>query len=172
MSNVAAPKRRFNLDERGEQFGGCDESLVALDQLVPWEQFRPALAQALNRERRRVAEYVRFDSVLLFKAVVLKELYGLTDADAACQIADRLSFQRFVGLPAGHPSEKLDTRAFRRCLSSFAGILRWQGLVRPLLDRFHAFLDEAGVRIQKGQIRDIAMVACLTKASEHQRGCV
>lgn len=103
---------------------------------------------------------------------MLKGFYALTDFHLACQIADRRSFQRFVGFPAGHPSEKLDTRAFSRCLSSFAEILRWQKLVRPLLDRFHELLDEAGVRIQKGQIRDIAMVARLAKASEHQRGCV
>lgn len=171
MSNAPVPERRFDLvDERGEQPRDCNQPLATLDNLIPWDQFRPVLAQALSHERRGVAEHKRFDPVLLFKAAMLKGLYGLTDIQTACQTADRLSFQRFVGLPAG-PARELDTRAFSRSLWSFVEILRWQGLVYPLLDRFHEFLDKAEVRIQKGQIRDIEIVTRLAAdAGGHRPG--
>ncbi len=140
------PERRFD-----------GQPLAVLDALIPWEQFRPALAQALSGERRGIAEYRQLDPLLLFKALMLKGFYGLTDLHLACQIADRHSFQRFVGLPVS-PAGDLDVHAFSRGVSAFLEILRWQGLIYPLFDRFHEILEEAGVRIEKGQMRDIEIV--------------
>lgn len=137
----------------------CDEPLATLDRLIPWEQFRPALMQALDQERRKVVEHRLFDSVPLFKAAVLKRLYGLTAAQTACQIADRRSFQRFLGLAAGGRTENFDPRAFSICLASFLEILHWRGIACLLFDRVNDILDETGVRIKSRQVLDIEVIA-------------
>ena len=38
------------------------------------------------------------DAVRMFKVLVLREMYALSDEQVEYQIADRLSFQRFLGI--------------------------------------------------------------------------
>ena len=125
-------------------------SLEALDKLVPWAQFQPILEEALEKERRRDPGYQTLNSLQLFKAAVLKDLYDLSYDETAFWIQDRLSFQRFVGWsPPGRCI--VDSEVLRL----FVEFLHWQGVIHPLFDRFHAILEEAGVRIDKGRIVDI-----------------
>lgn len=147
-------RQLIHLAERWDAPVHCSDPLPALDSLILWEQFRPVLETALSKERRSAPKYRYFDPVQLYKAAVLKALYGLTDAQLGFLAADRLSFQRFIGLPAG----KVDDQALGSSLWSFLEFLRWQGLIYPLCDRFHDLLDEAGVRVEQGKITDVRVV--------------
>lgn len=147
-------RRLIHLVGRGGVPVRCSGSLPALDSLILWEQFRPVLEAALSKERRSAPDYRYFDPVQLYKAAVLKVLYGLTDAQLGHLAADRLSFQRFIGLPVG----EMDDQALGCSLWSFLEILRWQGLIYPLFDRFYDLLNAAGVRVEQGKIVDVRVV--------------
>lgn len=149
-------QRHLRSAERDDGVACCPDPLSVLDGLILWEQFRPVLEDALGKERRRNPAYPhRFDAVQLFKAAVLKGLYGLTNIQMGRLAADRRSFQRFLGLSS---DGVVDDRAFSGVLSLFLGILHEQGLAYPLFDRFYDLLDEAGVRIVQGKIVDIGIV--------------
>ena len=74
--------------------------LERLDGIIDWERFRPALLTALKREDVEAVKGGRppFDEVLMFKALVIKKISGLSDAQTAWQIKDRVSCWRFLGL--------------------------------------------------------------------------
>ena len=82
---------------------------------------------------------------------MLRDLYDLSYDETAFWIQDRLSFQRFVEWsPPGRCA--VDGEVLRL----FVEFLHWQGIIRPLFDRFRAILAEAGVvKIDKGRIVDI-----------------
>ena len=72
-----------------------------IDELVPWEDFRPVLETVWRkpkRERKSTAGRKPWDAVLMFKAVVLGALYNLSDEALEHEIGDRLTFMRFLGL--------------------------------------------------------------------------
>lgn len=74
--------------------GDCLERLKIID----WESFRPIIALSLIRERKSNAGRRSFDSVMLFKTIVLQRLYNLSDDQTEFQINDRMSFMRFLGI--------------------------------------------------------------------------
>lgn len=39
------------------------------------------------------------DEVVMMKSLVLQQWYGLSDPELERQVADRISFQRFLGFP-------------------------------------------------------------------------
>lgn len=72
--------------------------LVVLDEAIDWEGFRPSLERLNTKQRKSKAGVRPKDVVLMFKALALQSLYGLSDDQLECQIEDRRSFQRFLGL--------------------------------------------------------------------------
>ena len=65
---------------------------------IDWEQFRPTLNEAFDKENKGLGERPAFDRGMMFKILVLQSLYNLSDEQTEYQINDRLSFQRFLGL--------------------------------------------------------------------------
>jgi len=65
----------FDLDERYESLSRCGDPLEVLAKEIPWESFRPTLRKALKKPRKSSAGRKAFDSVLMFKVVVLESLY-------------------------------------------------------------------------------------------------
>ena len=86
------------------RYAGLDskaDPLVKLNAMVPWEDFRPRLEAIWRRpaaERKSKAGRKPWDAVVIFKAIVLCELYNLSDEQLEYQLRDRLSFMRFLGL--------------------------------------------------------------------------
>ncbi len=87
----------------------------------------------------------------MFKVLVLRELYALSDEQVEYQIADRLSFQRFLGidLTQGAPDYTAVWR-FRKRL----GPERMKALFAEL----NTFIDLAGFEARKGQMIDASIV--------------
>ncbi|MBP0043182.1 MAG: transposase, partial [Roseofilum sp. SBFL] len=54
--------------------------LSQLNELVPWEEFRPILEQIHDRERSSNAGRKPLDVILIFKLVILQNKYEVTDA--------------------------------------------------------------------------------------------
>ena len=66
--------------------------------MVPRAVFRKPLAQALKRSDGAKGGRPPYDPVLMFKILVLQELYNLSDDQAGFMIQDRLSLICFLGL--------------------------------------------------------------------------
>lgn len=126
--------------------------LIALDDVVNWEGFRPTLERINIKERKNNAGAKPKDVVLMFKALALQSLYGLSDDQLEYQIEDRRSFQRFLQL--GKHDRSPDAKTFW----SFRNRLSELGLMKGLFDDFSAQLNQAGYLARKGQIVDASIV--------------
>ena len=89
FADVAAEGRRRKLEsKRGRH-------LAMIDELAPWEDFRPVLETVWRKpkgERKSTAGRKPWDAVLMFKAIVLRALYNLSDEALEHEIGDRLTF--------------------------------------------------------------------------------
>ena len=74
------------------------DSLLKLNQLIDWELFRPTLESARNKNRKSNAGRKPYDAVMMFKCLILQQLYNFSDEEFEFQLRDRLTFMRFVGL--------------------------------------------------------------------------
>ena len=72
--------------------------LTRLTESIPWESFRPLLDKGYSQERKSNAGRKRIDPLILFKMLVLQQLFNLSDEEVEFQVNDRRSFEEFVGL--------------------------------------------------------------------------
>lgn len=145
-------KGLFDLQFRLEKIDRNGDPLVALNQLIDWELFRPDLEPLREKERKSGAGRKPYDLVLMFKILILKALYNLADDRVEQQILDRLSFHRFLGLTFGDPVPDAKT------IWAFQNALHEDDRAKLLFDKFDAFLRENGFAARKGQIVDAAIV--------------
>jgi transposase, IS5 family len=88
----------FDSDERLKGLSAAGDPLERLAQIIDFEVFRGDLAAALLRSDWARDGRPPYDTVLMFKVLVLQTLYTLSDEQTESQLKDRLSFMRFVGL--------------------------------------------------------------------------
>ncbi len=90
----------FDIANRYAGLDAKNDPLARIDAVVPWENFRARLEAIWRKpaeERKSPAGRKPWDAVAMFKAIVLCELYNLSDDQVEYQLRDRLSFMRFVG---------------------------------------------------------------------------
>lgn len=143
----------WDLDERYVRLSEAGDPLEKLNGVVPWEVFRKPLAKALKRSDGARGGRPPYDSVLMFKILVLQALYSLSDDQAEFQIQDRLSFMRFLGLGL---SEKVPDA---KTIWLFREHLTQAKAVENLFARFDEHLTKAGYLAMGGQIVDATIVA-------------
>src|ERR1700684_710423 len=73
---------------------GANAALDRLAGLVKWYRFEKLLAHLRDEEGPGPGYAV----LVLFRALLLQSLYGLSDRELEEALGDRLSFKRFVGL--------------------------------------------------------------------------
>ena len=91
----------FDIAKRYAGLDAKNDPLARIDEVVLWAAFRPRLETVWRRrpeERKSPAGRKPWDAVVMFKAIVLCELYSLSDDQVEYQLRDRLSFMRFLGL--------------------------------------------------------------------------
>ena len=142
----------FDFQQRCDQLSSKRDPLVALDQAINWEQFRPTLEQVRDKPRKNNCGRKPYDGVLMFKILILKSLYSLSHEDLEYQIRDRVSFMRFLGLTLHDdvPDEKT--------IWLFEDALTKRGLVQALFEQFDTFLNEQGYAACKGSLIDARIV--------------
>ncbi len=72
----------FDIANRYAGLDAKNDPLVKIDEVVPWADFRPRLEAAWRKpaeERKSPAGRKPWDAVPMFKAIVLCELYNLSD---------------------------------------------------------------------------------------------
>ena len=85
-------------EERLEKLAEKKPSLRHLTVAIPWETFRPLLESTFPQERKSSAGRKRIDVIVMFKMLLLQQLYNLSDGELEFQVNDRRSFEEFVGL--------------------------------------------------------------------------
>ena len=65
---------------------------------MPWESFLKTLEMSYIQERKWNAGRKRMDPLILFKMLVLQQLFNLNDEELEFQVNDRRSFEEFVSL--------------------------------------------------------------------------
>ena len=118
----------FDVERRYAGLDAKQDPLLGIDALVPWDRFRGHLEAVWRRpaaERKSKAGRKPWDAIVMFKAIVLCELYNLSDDQVEYQLRDRLSFVRFlsVGLADTVPSivapSAIDPRPFGSTASNW-----------------------------------------------------
>lgn len=66
----------FDLENRLDQLSQQGDPLEKLNELIAWNNFRPILRKALQKTRKSAAGRKPFDSILVFKIIVLQHLYN------------------------------------------------------------------------------------------------
>lgn len=138
-------KRRQRLEERKDKLRDRNE-------VVPWEVLRQVLDQLPSKERQSKAGRKAIDLLVLFKLLILKQLYNLSNEEVDYQAHDRASFRRFLGLSGEAEIPDATT------LDGFEQRLRQANLVDGLFEPFEAFLRQAGYEAKGGQIIDATLV--------------
>jgi transposase, IS5 family len=145
----------FDLSDRYASLDAKKDPLVEIDEIVPWEEFRPLLEQVWRKpesERKSRAGRKPMDTVLMFKTLVLGALYNLSDDQVEYQVRDRLSFMRFLGLGLG------DRVPDAKTVWLYREALAQAGKVDDLFKLFDHHLARQGYIARGGQILDASIV--------------
>ncbi|MCP9808675.1 IS5 family transposase [Cyanobium sp. HWJ4-Hawea] len=126
--------------------------LHRLTSSIPWESFRPMLEKGYSQERKSNAGRKRIDPLVLFKMLVLQQLFNLSDDELEFQVNDRRSFEEFVGLGVMNSIPDATTVAF------FRERLRKAGVIEELFEMFETYLRSQGLQARGGQIIDATLV--------------
>jgi IS5 family transposase len=127
--------------------------LEKLHKVINFEIFREELElNMLNLEKKSNAGCKPHDVVLMFKIILVKRFYNLSDEQAEYQINDRLSFKEFLGLSSG------DSVPDARTIWLFQNNLISKELDKKLFDKFHKYLDKLGLFVHSGKIVDASFV--------------
>ena len=145
----------FDVAQRYAGLDAKQDPLLGIDALVPWESFRGRLEAVWRKpaaERKSKAGRKPWDAVVMFKAIVLCELYNLSDDQVEYQLRDRLSFVRFLGLGLEDPVPDAKTVWLYREQLAEAGV------IEALFDDFDGHLKREGYLAMGGQIVDASIV--------------
>ena len=126
--------------------------LKRLADSIPWEPFRPLLDKGYAHERKSNAGRKRIDPLILFKMLVLQQLFNLSDQELEFQVNDRRSFEEFVGLGVMNSIPDATTVAF------FRDRLLKAGVIEELFEMFESYLRSQGLQARGGQIIDATLV--------------
>ncbi len=145
----------FDVSKRYAGLDAKSDPLVKLNAIVPWAYFRPQLEAVWRRPpeaRKSKAGRKPWDVVVMFKALVLCELYNLSDEQFEYQVRDRLSFTRFLGLGLEDPVPDATT------VWQYREQLVQAGVVDELFGAFDGYLEAQGWLAMGGQMIDASIV--------------
>src|SRR5258708_9899015 len=138
---------------------GRNGRLDRLSALVKWYRF-----EKLLKDLRDAASPGRpgYQPLVLFKALLLQSLYGLSDVALEDALADRLSFRKFIGLSLEDAIPDSTT------LCRFRNLLIEAKRLEKLFGELDRQLEQAGVMLQRGTMLDATLIE--TAAASRPQG--
>ena len=127
---------------------GRNASLERLSDEVEWYRFEKLLA----RLRLDGAGRPGFAPLMMLKALLLQQLYQLSDAGLEEAINDRVSFRKFLGLSLEAPAPDHTT------LCRYRHRLAGQGLAARRVGEFARPLDRRGLIMKRGTMIDASLI--------------
>jgi IS5 family transposase len=132
---------------------GQNATLGRLEQLVKWYRFEKLLAHLRDEASPGRPGY---PVLVLFRALVLQSLYGLSDRELEEALNDRLSFKRFVGLSFEEAAPD------HTVLNRFRNRLIEEKLVEKLFGELDRQLEKAGVILKRGTMLDATLIEAVS----------
>jgi IS5 family transposase len=120
------------------------------------------LEYRLEKHCRKLDGRPPFPPLLMFRALLLAQWYGLSDRDLEEALCDRLSFRRFVGLGLEQPTPDHTT------ICRFRERLNEAGLTVKLLALVNAQIEAKGLLLKRGTLIDATVVE--TAAARPDKG--
>lgn len=127
---------------------GASGTLDRIGALVKWCRFE----KLLGGLRHDGPGHPGWPALVLYKALLLQALYGLSDRELEEALLDRLSFRRFCGL--GLEESVPD----HTVLSRFRNLLTDRGLLTALFSELDRQLEKAGVMLKRGTMLDATLI--------------
>lgn len=143
----------------GGKVAGGPSPLDRLTGLVKWYRFEKLLAPLRDDGPGRPA----WPPLVLFKALLLQSLYGLSDRELEEALCDRLSFRRFVGLSL---EESVPDHTV---LSRFRNLLIEAELLEKLFCELDRQLEKAGVMLKRGTMLDATLIEAVSAPPSGER---
>jgi len=128
---------------------GRNARLDRLGDIVAWYRFETLLSD-LRPEGTPGRPGYR--PLVLFKALLLQSLYGLSDVELEEALADRLSFRRFIGQSLEEAVPDSTT------LCRFRNLLITQKRLEGLFGELDRQLERAGVILKRGTMLDATVI--------------
>jgi IS5 family transposase len=125
------------------------DRLGKLSSVVKWYRFEKVL-KPLDKET--AAGRPAYRPLMMFKALLLQRLYGLSDAELEEALYDRLSFRRFCGLGLD------ETVPDHTTLCRFRNRLMEAGVLEKLFLELDRQLDAAGLILRRGTMLDATII--------------
>lgn len=131
-----------------KQREGLNKRLERMASLIEWGRVEVALAPL----RRSPLGAPGYAPLVLFKALLLAQWYGLSDERLEEELADRVTFRRFVGL--GLADETPDHTTLWR----FREALGKAGLAASAFGEINRQFDQRGLILRQGTLIDATLV--------------
>lgn len=127
---------------------GSNAQLDRIAAGVKWYRFEKLLGKLLPEAAGRPP----YDPLVMFKALLLAQLYNLSDAALEFALNDRVSFRRFLGLTLEHDAPDHTT------LCRFRNRLIAAGLADKLFAEFNRQIEARGFVLKHGTMIDATVV--------------
>lgn len=126
------------------------QSLSFINEKIDWKRLLQPIERVLSQEKSGLSSSGRptHDLLVIVKCFLLQSIYNLSDPRLEEEIADRRSFQLFLGLASGDSIP--DETTICRYRELFARL----GLDKRLFSSFTKQLEERGLIVGKGTIVD------------------
>ena len=138
---------------------GLNDQLDRLNGLVDWASFTAVMAHL----RSDGPGHPGYPVLVLFKALLLQALYGLSDRELENALADRLSFRRFAGL--GLDQDVPDHTVYNR----FRALLIKERLLEALFTDLDRQLEAAGLILKRGTMLDATLIEAVSAPPRGER---
>lgn len=151
------------MSKRGSQSGmaeaflhpsiGRNLRLEAISGRIDWQVVEASLKGLRSGERGAPP----YPALMMVKALLLQQWYGLSDTGLEEALLDRMSFRRFVGLSGDEAGPDHST------LWRFRQALARQGLDKALLEAVNGQLDAQGLIVRQGTLIDASLIAAQSR---------
>lgn len=139
---------------------GGSGHLDRLAGLVKWYRFEKLIGHLRDEAGPGRPGY---PVLVLFKALLVQALYGLSDRELEEALDDRLSFRRFVGLSLEQAVPD------HTVLNRFRNRLIAEGVLDKLFGELDRQLEKAGVMLKRGTMLDATVIAAVSAPASKER---
>ena len=143
----------------GGKVGGAAGTLDRIGGLVKWYRFE----KLLGGLRHDGPGHPGWPALVLYKALLLQSLYGLSERELEEALCDRLSFRRFCGLGLE------ETIPDHTVINRFRNLLIEKGLLEKLFDELDRQLEKAGVILRRGTMLDATLIEASSTPGSSER---
>jgi len=141
----------YGADTQLDRLSKMGDPLEKINSAIDWEIFREPIENRIRKENYSKGGRPPYDSIFMFKIIMLQDWNNTSDENTEYLINDRLSFQRFLGMELGEKAPDRNT------IWNFKEQLGDEGM-RELFDIFNEMLETSGIITYKGSIVDASFV--------------